>query len=91
MKKYLASLFILTRPKAGETLFLYLVTFDKVVGMILIAERDGEQRLIYYISKVLHDAKVKHQKIEKLAYAMVLVFRRLKHYFQAHLIMIRID
>ena len=48
---------------------------------MLIFEINGEQKLVYYTSKVLHGDKVRYQKIEKLTYVVVLASRRLKPYF----------
>jgi hypothetical protein len=42
------------------------------------------QRLVYYISKVLSETKARYPQIEKLLYAVVLVRRKLRHYFEAH-------
>ena len=58
---------------------------------MFIMEMDGEQRPIYYTIKVLHSAKVRYQKIEKLTYVVILASRRLKHCFQAHSIIIQIN
>ena len=61
---------------------------NKVIGTMLVVERHGKQSLIYYTSKVLQGTEVRYQKIEKLAYAFVLALKELKHYFQAHPIII---
>jgi hypothetical protein len=37
-----------------------------------------------YISEVLHDAKTRYLKVHKLLYAVLIVSRKLHHYFQAH-------
>jgi hypothetical protein len=42
------------------------------------------QRSIYYISEVLHDAKARYLEVHKLLYAVLITFRKLRHYFQAH-------
>ena len=78
----------LTKPEKGEVLFLYIAAFEEAVGTILIVERSDEQRPVYYISKVLHGVEERYQRIEKLAYAVVLASRRLKHYFKAHPIVV---
>ena len=67
------------------------MTSEEVVGIVLTVERDGEQNLVYYNNKVLHGIEMRHQKIEKLAYAIVLASRRLKPYFQSHPIIILIN
>ena len=50
----------MTKLEARETLFLYIAAFDEVVRTMLITKRDGEQKLIYYTSKVLYGAKVRY-------------------------------
>ena len=91
LKEYLTLPPTLTRLKVGEILFLYIVTFEEVIEIMLIIKRDDEQKLVYYTNKVLHDAKVKYQKLKQLAYAIVLALRRLKPYSQSYYIIICID
>jgi hypothetical protein len=61
-----------------------------VVSAVIMVERTEEghalpvQRLVYYISKVLSETKARYPQIEKLLYAVVLVRRKLRHYFEAH-------
>jgi hypothetical protein len=42
------------------------------------------QRLVYYINKVLSEIKERYPQIQKLLYAVVLAWRKLRHYFEAH-------
>jgi hypothetical protein len=42
------------------------------------------QRPVYFISKVLHEAKTRYLEVYKLLYAVLIIFRKLHHYFQAH-------
>jgi hypothetical protein len=42
------------------------------------------QRLVYYISEVLHDSKIRYLEVHKLLYAVLIASRKLGHYFQAH-------
>jgi hypothetical protein len=42
------------------------------------------QRPVYYISKVLHDAKIRYLEVYKLLYLVLIVSRKPRHYFQAH-------
>jgi hypothetical protein len=39
---------------------------------------------VYYISKVLHDAKTMYLEVYKLLYAFLIASRKLRHYFRAH-------
>jgi ribonuclease HI len=42
------------------------------------------QRPVYYISEVLHEAKTRYLETHKLLYAVLVASRKLRHYFQAH-------
>jgi hypothetical protein len=39
---------------------------------------------VYYISEALAGAKLNYSELEKIAYAVLISSRKLKHYFQAH-------
>jgi hypothetical protein len=42
------------------------------------------QRPMYYISEVLHEAKMRYLEVHKLLYPVLIASRKLRHYFQAH-------
>ena len=44
------------------------------------------QHPAYYVSESLQGAKVRYTKLEKLAYALLMASRKLRHYFLAHTI-----
>jgi hypothetical protein len=39
---------------------------------------------VYYISKVLHEAKTRYLEVHKLLYTVLIASRKLRLYFQAH-------
>jgi hypothetical protein len=43
---------------------------------------------VYYVSKVLADAKKHYSQPQKLLYALLIMWRKLRHYFQAHKIIV---
>jgi hypothetical protein len=46
------------------------------------------QRSVYFISEVHHEAKTRYLEVHKLLYAVPIAFRKLRHYFQAHRILV---
>jgi hypothetical protein len=83
---------ILTPPQGGEPLYLYVAATTQVVSAVIVVERTEEghalhvQRPVYYISEVLSDTKARYPQVQKLLYAVVLALRKLRHYFEAHLV-----
>jgi hypothetical protein len=43
---------------------------------------------VYYICEVLHKAKARYLEVHKLLYALLIASRKLRHYFQAHRILL---
>jgi hypothetical protein len=81
---------ILTPPRDGKPLYLYITATTQVVSAVIVVERVEEghalpvQRPTYYISEVLYETKAWYPQIQKLLYTVVLVRRKLRHYFEAH-------
>jgi hypothetical protein len=46
------------------------------------------QKPIYYVSEVLHVAKARYLETHKLIYAILVASRKLRHYFQAHRVVV---
>lgn len=44
---------VLTRPAEGENLYLYLTVAEEPQSALLIRETEGDQRPVYFVSKVL--------------------------------------
>jgi hypothetical protein len=43
---------------------------------------------VYYVSEVLHEAKTRYLETHKLLYVVLVASRKLRHYFQAHRVMV---
>ena len=84
MKEHLGKPPLLSKPMAREVLSLYLAVSEHVVSSVLIHEEEKVQLPVYYTSKRLLDAKMRYPQMEKLALALVVTSRKLRHYFQAH-------
>ncbi|GJR53226.1 putative reverse transcriptase domain, ribonuclease H-like domain protein [Tanacetum coccineum] len=88
IKKFVQALPMLTSPRAGETLTMYLVASKESINAALFTKRSEGQIPIYFVSRVLQGAKLNYPTLEKLILALVHAARRLRRYFQAHTIMV---
>ena len=77
--------------KPGEELYLYLVVSPHVVSSALIKEEGKVQRSVYYTSRALRGVEGQYLPMEKLAFSLVIAARKLRPYFQAHVITVLID
>ena len=65
-------------------MLLYVVASPSAVSAVLVEEKGNRQEPVYYVSEVLADAKLRYTEIEKVAYAVVMATRKLKHYIMEH-------
>ena len=70
-KKTIATPPILSRPRLGVPLLLYLLVADEVVSSTLVQEEGKHQLHIYFTSRILHDAEKCYQMIEKVVLALI--------------------
>ena len=91
LKEHLHILPTLARLVTGETLYLYISTTQRTVSATLIKEENKVQLLIYFVSKVLLDAETRYSMIEKAAYAVIVITRKLRPYFDAHQVVVLTD
>ncbi|XP_077229973.1 uncharacterized protein LOC143862954 [Tasmannia lanceolata] len=59
LKQYLSSPPLLTKPELGEKLLLYLSVSPTTLAAVLVREEHRQQKPVYYVSKVLHDAEIR--------------------------------
>ena len=91
MKTYLITAPLLSPSVMGEELFLYLAVTSHAVSFALIREEGKVQKLVYYTSRALRGVEGQYPLIEKLAFALITASRKLRHYFQAHVINVMTD
>lgn len=91
LKQYLASLLLLKQQEKGDVICTYHTIFPYVVSIILMKEEGAAQYLVYYVYQALREAEVWYPQVEILAFALVMVARRLCPYFQTHMIKVLIE
>jgi hypothetical protein len=78
----------MTKPSLKAELLLYIAATDIAVSAVLVEERkeaDAPKHFpIYYVSEALSGSKLFYSEMEKMAYAVVMAKRKLRHYFQSH-------
>ncbi|GJT25700.1 reverse transcriptase domain-containing protein [Tanacetum coccineum] len=91
MKKLIAKLPTLTAPKEKEELVVYLAAAREAMSTMLMTERVAKQVPVYFVSRALQGPEINYTPMEKLVLALVHASKRLKRYFQAHLIIVITD
>ena len=76
------------QPKVDEVLFAYIAVASYAVSLVLIRIDNGVQRLVYYVSKSLHEVEVHSLPLKKAILVVVHVTRKLAHYFQSHTVVV---
>ena len=74
----------MSRPEEEEVLFAYIVVAFHAVSLVLVRVKNEVQWPVYYVSKSLHEAKIRYLPLDKDILAMVHTTQKLLHYFQAH-------
>jgi ribonuclease HI len=95
LKQYLSELAILTSPDPSLPMLLYIAASPHAVSAALVQEqvREGTIRQcpVYYVSEVLTTSKCNMTELEKIAYAVVMASRKLRHYFEAFKVRVTLD
>ena len=91
LKVYLTTAPLLSPSIPDEELYLYLAVSPHAVSSALIREERKAQKPVYYTSRALRGAEGRYPLMEKLAFALITASRKLRHYFQAHVIVVMTD
>ncbi|XP_059635750.1 uncharacterized protein LOC132277926 [Cornus florida] len=79
---------ILSAPKPGEVLIMYLAISSIVTSAVLIQEEGKNHYSIFYTCKTMTDAETRYNKVEKIIQALVHAKRKLRHYFESYNIVV---
>ena len=81
LKQYLNSPPLLTKHNTSDELLMYVATTSKTISSILVSEEGKTQKPIYYISRMLCDAKTRYSRIEKVVLIIITTICQLQPYF----------
>ena len=71
-----------------EVLFAYIVVASHIISLVLIQIDNIVQRPVYYVSKSLHEAKVRYLPLKNAILAVVHATHKLPHYFQSYTVVV---
>jgi hypothetical protein len=75
-------------PEPRSPLLLYVSTSNSAVSAVLVQEKEEEGKLkqipIYFASESLSGSKIFYSELEKIAYAVIMAARKLRHHFEGH-------
>jgi len=91
LKEYLSQPPVLNRLEKGRPLQLYITVIEHAISSVLVQDREDKQCPVYFVSRLLHGAEKRYPTLEKVALAIVISARKLRHYFQSFSIQIKID
>jgi hypothetical protein len=94
LKQYLEHLPTLSRSEQVQPLILCISTKHSTVNGALDVEKEvmkygkmmKQQLLVYFVSEVLTGSKKYYSEVENICYVVVMSYRKLHHYFEAHTI-----
>ena len=91
LKDYLTQPPLLSLSVTGEKLHLYIAISNTAVSSALIKKEEDVQRPMHYTSQAFQGDEANYPMLEKIAFALVVVSRKLRHYFQALPIIVMTD
>jgi hypothetical protein len=75
-------------PEPRSPLLLYVSASNSAVSAVLVQEKQEEGKLkqipVYFASEAMFGSKIFYSELEKIAYAVIMVARKLRHYVKAH-------
>jgi hypothetical protein len=88
LKDYLSNMTKLCPPEPKSPLLLHVSMSISVVSAVLVQEKEEEGNLkqipVYFASEALSGSKIFYSELEKIAYAVIMAARKLRHYFKGH-------
>ncbi|KAI5350530.1 hypothetical protein L3X38_003421 [Prunus dulcis] len=80
-KHHLSNPPVLSPPKRGRPLKLYVFASEVSIGSVLVQDnKEGKEHVVYYLSRTLTEVERKYSAIERLCLALYFTAVKLRHY-----------
>jgi hypothetical protein len=80
VKHYLKSPHVLMPPQNKKSFKLYLSTDEQAIGLALMQEFEGKERVVYFVSRRLFDAEMRYSAVERLCLCLYFSCTKLRPY-----------
>jgi hypothetical protein len=80
VKHYLKSPHVLMPPQNKKSFKLYLSTDEQAIGLALMQEFEGKERVVYIVSRRLFDAEMRYSAVERLCLCLYFSCTKLRPY-----------
>ncbi|KAI5348037.1 hypothetical protein L3X38_000924 [Prunus dulcis] len=89
IKDYLSNPPVLSPPKRGRPLKLYVSASEVSIGSLLVQDnKEGKEQAVYYLSRTLTEVERRYSAIERLCLPLYFTAIKLRHYMLPHTIYI---
>ena len=79
IKEYLSKPPVLVPPQSDKPFYIYLSVGDTSIASVVIQLYDGQERVVFYISRRMLDAETRYSEIEKLCLCLYFTCTKLRH------------
>src|SRR4026208_1299769 len=79
IKEYLSKPPVLVPPQQDRPFYVYLSVGDTSIASMLVQQHDGQERVVFYLSRRMLDAETRYPKIEKLCLCLYFTCTKLRH------------
>ena len=80
IKDILAHAHTLVAPLTDKELLIYLIASEEAMGVLIAQELDGQEKPVYYLSKLLKGPELEYSDNDKLYVALIYTVTKLRHY-----------
>jgi ribonuclease HI len=79
IKEYLSKPPVLVPPQQCKPFYVYLSVGDTSIASVIVQVQDGKERVVFYLSRRMLDAKTRYSEIEKLCLCLFFTCMKLHH------------